>query len=180
MTIDAINLASRAGKDGFELHEAIVNLIRETIRIHDIDVVIFDPFISIHRVTENDTGGIDMVAKCLAKIGIEMRCAIGIAHHARKPMSGAIGEVTIADSRGAIALIDAARIGRTLNFMSEEEATKCGGAARRAPLYVRIDDGKANLAPRAASREPRAASREGSMAPPCLRRSPQRDEGSRR
>jgi hypothetical protein len=148
MMSDAITLASRLGKDGSALDSAVVSHIRETIRDLCIDVVIFDPFISVHRVAENDTGGIDLVAKCLARIAVEMGCAVGLAHHARKPMSGGSGEVTMADSRGAIALIDAARIGRTLNFMSGEEAIGCGVSPEDRRRYVRIDDGKANLSPR--------------------------------
>jgi hypothetical protein len=149
LSTDSITLASRINDGSTVLHTDVLDDIRETIRVHKIDAVLFDPFISTHRVSENDTGGIDLVAKALARIGIEMRCAMGLAHHARKTMNGGSGEVTMADSRGAIALIDAARIGRVLNFMSTEEAERCGVPPEERRRYVRIDDGKANLAPRA-------------------------------
>jgi hypothetical protein len=51
--------------------------------------------------------------------------------------------VTVEDSRGASALLSAARSARALNGMTKEEAEKFGLDNRR--LYFRVDNGKANL-----------------------------------
>ena len=49
------------------------------------------------------------------------------------------------DGRGASALLAAARAGRVLNPMTEDEASVAG--IERSRLHFRVDDGKANLAP---------------------------------
>ena len=64
-------------------------------------------------------------------------------HHSRKVNGEA---VEVEHSRGAVALIAAARAARTLNIMTEQEAKNAGVDDRFA--HIRIDDGKANLAPR--------------------------------
>jgi hypothetical protein len=52
---------------------------------------------------------------------------------------------TTEGARGASALIAAARSARVLNTMSDSEARKAGVENRRA--FIRIENGKANLAP---------------------------------
>jgi hypothetical protein len=54
-------------------------------------------------------------------------------------------EITMEDGHGASALISAVRAARTLNVMSESEATTAGVASRRTDF--KVDEGKANLAP---------------------------------
>ncbi len=127
---------------GIVIAVPVVEAIKATIRENRIDVVIIDPFVSSHRVTENDNTAIDRVAKLWAKIADETGCAVELVHHARKT-NGA--EVTMEDGRGAVALLAAARSGRILNVMSPEEAKQAGVEQRR--LHFRVDNGKANLAP---------------------------------
>lgn len=136
-----INIAQQ-NRDGVTIAAPVVEAIKATIRENRIDVVIIDPFVSSHRVSENDNGAIDRVAKTWAKIAEETNCAVELIHHARKT-NGA--EVTIEDSRGAVALLSAARSARTLNGMTKEEAERAGVENRRA--HFRVDNGKANLAP---------------------------------
>jgi len=127
---------------GIVIAAPAVEAIKASIRENRIDVVSVDPFVSSHRVTENDNGAIDRVAKLWASIADETGCAVELAHHARKT-NGA--EVTMEDGRGAVALLAAARSGRILNVMSPEEAKQAGVEQRR--LHFRVDNGKANLAP---------------------------------
>ncbi|MBA9069930.1 hypothetical protein FHR71_003691 [Methylobacterium sp. RAS18] len=136
-----INIAQQ-NRDGVTIAAPVVEAIKATIRENRIDVVIIDPFVSSHRVSENDNGAIDRVAKTWARMAEETNCAVELIHHARKT-NGA--EVTIEDSRGAVALLSAARSARTLNGMTKEEAERAGVESRRA--YFRVDNGKANLAP---------------------------------
>ncbi|MGA4553554.1 AAA family ATPase [Methylorubrum aminovorans] len=133
---------AQQNRDGVTVAAPVVEAIQATIRENKIDVVIIDPFVSSHRVSENDNGAIDRVAKTWAKIAEETNCAVELIHHARKT-NGA--EVTIEDSRGAVALLSAARSARTLNGMTKEEAERAGVENRRA--HFRVDNGKANLAP---------------------------------
>lgn len=119
--------------------------VMAAIRKHNIDVFIVDPFISSHRVNENDNNSIDLVAKAWARIADETNCSVELVHHARKTGGH---EVTVEHARGAVALISAARSARALNSMSEDEAAKIGHKALRGirQQFFRVDNGKANLA----------------------------------
>jgi hypothetical protein len=116
--------------------------MKATVRKNKIDVVIIDPFVSSHRVQENDNGSIDAVAKEWGRIAEATNCAVELVHHARKT-GGA--EVTVEDGRGAVALLSAARSGRALNGMTKDEAERAGVGKHRS--FFRVDNGKANLAP---------------------------------
>lgn len=133
---------AQQNRDGVTVAAPVVEAVKATIRENRIDVVIIDPFVSSHRVSENDNGAIDRVAKTWARIAEETNCAVELIHHARKTNGN---EVTIEDSRGAVALLSAARSARTLNGMTKEEAERAGVENRRA--HFRVDNGKANLAP---------------------------------
>jgi RecA-family ATPase len=104
----------------------IVEEVIETIRLNKIDVMVVDPFVKSHRVTENDNLAIDMAAEQWAAIADITNCAIEASHHTRK-VSG--GDVTIEDSRGASSLMSAARVGRVLNRMNREEASQSGSSS---------------------------------------------------
>jgi hypothetical protein len=129
-------------RDGVKIAEPIVGALVATIESNAIDVVQIDPFISSHRVTENDNNAIDIVAKRWTKIANDTDCAIELVHHTRKT-NGA--EATVEDGRGAGALLAAVRSARVLNSMTKDEAGKAGVTAHRA--YFRVENGKTNLAP---------------------------------
>lgn len=129
-------------RDGFLVNEHTVEGIIRSIRENRVDVLIVDPFVSTHRIGENDNGAMDRVVKLWARIADETNCAVELVHHARKTGGN---EVTVEDGRGAVALLAAARSARTLNSMSEEEARRFDIAHRR--LHFRVDNGKTNLAP---------------------------------
>jgi AAA domain len=123
----------------------VVDEVIETIRLNKIDVMVVDPFVKSHRVTENDNLAIDMAAEQWAAIADVTNCAIEASHHTRK-VSG--GDVTIEDSRGASSLMSAARVGRVLNRMNREEASQSGVEQRW--RYFRNDragEAKANMSP---------------------------------
>jgi hypothetical protein len=69
-----------------------------------------------------------------------------LMHHVRKGAPGQ-SELTVEDGRGAIALINAARIGRVLNPMSEKEAKQAGIDAKVRRGFFRTDNGKTNMSP---------------------------------
>ncbi|MFC5552936.1 AAA family ATPase [Methylobacterium iners] len=53
---------------GTVLAQPVLDALRATVQASALDVVILDPFISTHRVPENDNGAIDMVAKALNRV----------------------------------------------------------------------------------------------------------------
>ena len=134
-------------RDGARIIVPVVDAVIRTIKDQHIDVAIIDPFVSSHRVTENDNNAIELVAKKWAMIADATNCAIELVHHSRK--TGA--ELTVQDGRGAVALLAAARSARVLNVMSEDEAAQAGVENRK--WYFRADNGKANLAPPAEKAE---------------------------
>jgi hypothetical protein len=129
-------------KTGTKINEPVVESMVAQIEANQIDVMIVDPFVSTHRVNENDNGAIDRVAKLWAQIADYTNCAVDVVHHLRKL---ADREATVEDARGAVSLIGAARSVRVLNRMSEEQATEAGIGKDERFSYFWIHHGKANL-----------------------------------
>jgi hypothetical protein len=105
-------------------------------------VMTLDPFVSCHRVSENDNPAIDAVVKKFAEIADEADCSIDLEHHIRKTNGN---EATVDDGRGASSLVGAARSIEVLNKMTPAEAEKLG--LDHHWRYFFVDDGKANMAP---------------------------------
>ncbi len=138
-----ISIASQGSRDGAQLNQMQINSIIRQVKKRGIDVVIVDPFVSTHSVSENDNGAINLVAKTWVEIAQKANCAVHLVHHSRK---GTRGEPTdVEHARGASALLAAVRTARSLNVMSEDEAVKANVSDRFA--HVSITDGKANQSP---------------------------------
>lgn len=129
-------------KLGFHLNQEVIEELKSEIRRRNIDVLIIDPFVSSHRVGENDNTKIDAVVKALGRVAYEARCAVDVVHHVRK---GNGEDFTAEDSRGASSMVNGVRGLRVLNRMTVSTAKKCGVDDHR--RYFRIDNGKANYAP---------------------------------
>ena len=133
---------AEATRTGTVIARPVVDALKAEIAARHIDVLIVDPFVSSHRVSENDNNAIDMVAREWAGIADATKCAIELVHHSRKTGGG---EVTIEDARGASALVAASRSARVINQMTPDEATKAGVENPRS--YFRSDNGKLSMAP---------------------------------
>jgi hypothetical protein len=125
-----------------QLNEDEVVRIIDLLRERKIDVVIIDPFVTTHRVPENDNGAIDAVVKAWNRIAEETNTAVMLVHHSRKPNGG---EMTVDDARGASALLAAARSARAVNGMTKEEAKQIEMPERERRRYFSTSLGKANL-----------------------------------
>jgi AAA domain len=111
-----------------------------------IDVLILDPFVKTHSVSENDNAAIDSVARKFNDIAELADCSIELAHHVRKASNFGRSEVTADDGRGAGALKDAARCVRVMNRMTTDEAPAAQVRESDRKRYFRVDDdGKANM-----------------------------------
>ena len=103
-------------KNGTIIHTPVVDAVKREIITNNIDAMIVDPFITSHRVTENDNNAIDLVVKQgWIPIADQNNCAVDLVHHSRKTGGN---ETTTEDSRGASALVYAARSAPTLNVMT--------------------------------------------------------------
>jgi hypothetical protein len=129
---------------GITIARPVEDALIEALAAGKFDVLVLDPFVATHRVSENDNMAIDAVAKTFGRIADRANCAIELVHHVRKTNGN---EITAEDGRGASALIAAARSVRVLNPMTKEEAEKAKIEAGRKGFYFRSDIGKANLAP---------------------------------
>jgi hypothetical protein len=131
-------------RDGVITNDAMLAAMINWVREREIGVVIFDPFISAHRVNENSNSSIQTVVAMMRKLARETNASVMVVHHVRKGN----GEDSSIDSvRGAGSLIGAARAARVVNRVSEDDAVKLGVAPLEARGIFRVDDGKANLAP---------------------------------
>ena len=122
-----------------------VDEIIDFINAHRIDVIIVDPFVSSHRLNENDNGQMDLVVKAWGRIADQGNCSVELVHHVRKAQAGQ--SATYGDARGASALTDAARHVRRLQRMTADEARLAGIDEREFWQYSREADSKDNLAP---------------------------------
>jgi hypothetical protein len=141
---DADLVIAEQDRFGISIAAPVVDALVTFITEHQIGLVVIDPFVSSHRVAENDNGAIDRVVKTWARVANATGCAVELVHHTRKTGSA---EVSVEDGRGASALLAAARHARTLRTMNEQEADSLGVERIERQAYVRIDGGKANLSP---------------------------------
>lgn len=139
---------ARQERDGAKLTD-VRDAIAQEIRVEQIDVLVIDPLVSAHRVNENDNNAVDIVAKSFAWIADQTGAAIEVVHHTRK-LRDTGGEVTPEDSRGASALVAAARSVRTLVGMTPAEARPLGLSEGEHRSLFRFGGSKSNLAPQAA------------------------------
>lgn len=144
---------------GTAVDATVVQEMIATILEKRIDVVIIDPFVAYHRVSENDNTAMEQVVKAWAQIADAGNCSVMLIHHSRKTGGEA---ATVDDGRGASALLAAARVARTLNTMTKSEAEATDVDERERRLHFRCDEGKANLA------RPAEAAEWFKLVPVCL------------
>lgn len=123
-------------------HPVVDALVDEIIK-NSLDVLIVDPFVSSHKVTENDNNAIDLVAKEWSRVAERGNCAIRLTHHTRKGEA----EVTAESGRGAIALVNASRIARVFNRMTKAEGEKAGISEENYRRFYRTYIDKENMSP---------------------------------
>lgn len=136
----ALSIASQ-DRDGLHIHTDRSDALIAEITSKRIDVVIVDPLISTHSVSENDNPAMDAVVKEWKRVAIQANAAIHLVHHTRK--GG--GELDTESVRGAKAVTDAMRAVRVLNRMTDDEAEKAG--VKTPWLHFRANLSKTNYAP---------------------------------
>jgi AAA domain len=107
------------------------------------NVIILDPFVSVHQCPENDNNLIDAIVKRLGRVASSASTkSIELVHHARKPAHGGSMEITAADARGASGFGDGVRSLRVLNRMTQTDALRA--KVENARNYFRVDGEKDN------------------------------------
>jgi hypothetical protein len=131
-------------KNGAKVRGALDSILRRTITERGIDLVGLDPLVKLHAMEENDNGGMDFVCDLLAQLASEFDIAVDIPMHTRKGLQTA-GDADA--GRGASATRDAGRLIYTLTRMNEAEGKQYGVPAEQRASYIRLDNGKVNIAP---------------------------------
>jgi hypothetical protein len=140
-------MVAKYDQHGNVMRMPVVDRMIEHIERLGIGLLIVDPFIETHGVNENSNNDINVVARLYREIAQKTGCAVWLVHHTRKTPAGAVQSAP-GDSdvgRGASALGGVARFTATLFNMSQQDAKALGIAEEDRHLYVRFDDGKANL-----------------------------------
>jgi hypothetical protein len=126
--------------------EEVVAALEAFAEKNKIDVLIFDPLVSFHRLKEAEAGDMDMLYKeGFGRIAGKTR-AVDLAIHPRKPAPGVVN-TTMDDLRGTGAQEGAIRAARILNFMTSTEAAKLGIDENERRRHVRVEGGKNNSGP---------------------------------
>ena len=125
--------------------DTLEHVLREQITLPKIDVVSLDPFIKTHELPENDNNSMDFVCGLLAKIAMELDCAVDLPHHTTKGGRASPGDAD--KGRGGSAMKDAARLVYTLTPMSAKEAKELQVGEEERRSLIRLDSGKVNLVP---------------------------------
>lgn len=132
------------GDDGFTVVHPDEEALIAEIRAHNIGLLEVDPFAESHTLEENSNPQMIQAAAAWRRIARATNCAILLVHHVRK------GTVLDIDSaRGAKGLTDSARVGLLLSSMGETDADTLGVPIEERSQYVRLDDAKTNMAPKA-------------------------------
>jgi hypothetical protein len=142
--LDVPIMIARIHQGALVFDEASMVAIEEMVARLGLGVLTLDPFVALHRVPENDNTNIEAVVGRLLAVANRCQIAVEIDHHIRKP-HGNGGDTSVADARGAGALINKARTARVLNRMTAGQAKTAKVADHRE--FFRADNGKANYAP---------------------------------
>jgi hypothetical protein len=139
----AVTMAS-LGEDGFSVIHPDEDALTAEIKAHGIGLLVVDPFAESHTLEENSNPQMIQAAAAWRRIARATNCAILLVHHVRK---GAV--IDIESARGAKGLTDSARVGLLLSSMGQEDAEALGISTDERAQYVRLDDAKSNMAPKA-------------------------------
>lgn len=141
---DQVVTIAGIGADGFTVVHPHEDDIIQRVREENIGVLAVDPFAESHTLEENSNPAMIKAAAAWRRVARNGNCSVTLAHHVRK---GPVDSIEAA--RGAKALTDSARIGLLLSTMTEDDASDLGITAEDRLQYVRLDDAKANMSPRA-------------------------------
>jgi hypothetical protein len=114
------------------------------LKANDVKVLTVDPFVDSHGVPESDNTPINDVAKAWGQVAERADCAVHLVHHVRK-LNGK--KIEAEDARGAVALIAAARVVRTLAHVTDPSDMEKLGIDKAAARdhFMSEDGGKRNV-----------------------------------
>ncbi|WP_306130968.1 AAA family ATPase [Roseovarius sp. MMSF_3350] len=138
---------AQSGRQGAEIDRGVVEGIIARITELQIDALVLDPLGALHTLSENSNEEANLLMGALREIAERTGVAIILVHHTGKAAAQDMAAAGAGASRGASAFVDAARSVRQVARMSRAETAKLSIPSEEAWRYVRVDNGKANLAP---------------------------------
>ena len=120
---------------------AAVSELSSLIREQEIELITFDPFVSLHGCDENNNGSMEKVMDVIRGIARAQGCGVLCLHH-----TGKAGDLSDPDNAlgGATAVKDAARAVAVLARMTRKEAEELLIEDTERIRYIRMVDGKKN------------------------------------
>jgi hypothetical protein len=125
---------------------AMLSEIARLISELKLDCIIFDPLVAFHRIPEIDNTFMEECIKHgFGDLATNCDICVELSQHTRKGAQGRQGDLSADDSRGAGAVVNAARSVRMLNRMTAEEAELPKIAPEERRHYLRVSRDKTNL-----------------------------------
>lgn len=135
-------------KDGNRIvrNDTMVKQLIAKISDPDVGLLILDPLVKVHKCSEDNNVEMDFVMDTITDIAQEANVSVLILHHSNKGNDRAENRTGNMDiSRGASAIINAARIAFTMLNATREDAEEFGLDDEERNMWVRMDDAKMNL-----------------------------------
>ncbi len=146
-------VVARRGPNETVIVDVRVRQLSEFLRQAQIDLLVLDPFVQLHTVSENINGEIGQVMMALREISVAANCALHLVHHTRKPPAGTSHQAgDIFAVRGGGAIVGDAHFVFTLADMGTGDAEGLGISDADRNKFVRLDDAKGKLAPPSGAR----------------------------
>jgi len=134
------------GQKGPEIVPGVVAGIVARALANKLDVLILDPLGAVHTLPENSNEAANLLSGEMRDIAHQAGIAVIILHHTGKAAATDMDSAGAGASRGASAFVDAARVVRQVIRMSPAEAKRYGIVDKDRRDYMRVENGKANLA----------------------------------
>ena len=127
--------------------------LSEFLRDAGIELLVIDPFVQVHTVSENVNEEIEQVMMALRDISVRANCALHLVHHTRKPPAGTAHQAgDIFAVRGGGAIVGDAHFVFTLADMGQADSDALGVADADRKKFIRLDDAKGKVAPPSGAR----------------------------
>ena len=127
--------------------------LSEFLREAGIELLVIDPFVQVHTVSENVNEEIEQVMMALREISVRANCALHLVHHTRKPPAGTAHQAgDIFAVRGGGAIVGDAHFVFTLADMGQADGEVLGVADADRKKFIRLDDAKGKVAPPSGAR----------------------------
>jgi hypothetical protein len=141
-------IVARRGQNDSVVVQVRAHQLAKFLRDAEIDLLVIDPFVQVHTVSENTNEEIEQVMMALRDISVRANCALHLVHHTRKPPAGSSHQAgDIVAVRGGGAIVGDAHFVFTLADMGQADGEALSVADADRKKFIRLDDAKGKLAP---------------------------------